>query len=773
MTGTPLKSLTLTAFRGSCGTFTLGFEAGRKLTLVYGENGTGKTTICDGFEFLARGDVGSLNKRGLGGSLEKYWPSADKTLADIEVVLETHSASEKCTGRFVGKQMSVEPAEHRPLVELLRQQQITELIETAPAKRYEALQRFIDVVEVEQSEAALRKLVDELEADKRSAEASELESFAALQGLFEAAAKPGGTTALAWAKSLLSNPEDGAGAELDAVEGLRAVMVALGAYPALAEQHEAAVTAAEAALADAQQVASATISGAAADAAEIVQVLQAGRKYLQTHANPTACPLCTSAEKVSGLADTIEARLGQLAAVQDAQANLFKCTATRQRALSARSQLNGNYQQSLTDYAAAKSAHAWSTAYEFPPSEPPVAMTDLKQWLEDAAPASDSWAQAEATLRQGAERLKAVKSAHDRYETNRARKAGAEAALPSAKAALEICVKTRQTFTDKIMAEIATQVGELYEKVHPGEGLEKIALQLDPKKRASVEMQAKFSGKDVPPPAYFSQSHLDTLGLCVFLALALRDKPNTKILILDDVLGSVDEPHVERVIGMIYGVSEKFRHTIITTHYRPWREKFRWGELKPDQQCQFVELVPWTMTGGLRSKSTLPEIARLKKLLAEDDPDIQGITGKAGVILEEILDYLTLKYGCAVPRRHGDAYTLGDLLPNINGKLLTALRVEILTPVPGAAPTIVSVELKPILDDLRNIAQTRNVLGAHFNKISFDLYPADGIKFAKQVETLADALVCPDHGWPGRNKSGSHWSNGGDTRRLHPLQKPS
>ena len=46
----PLKLLTLTAFRGSSATFTLPFETNRKLTLLYGENGTGKTTICDAFE---------------------------------------------------------------------------------------------------------------------------------------------------------------------------------------------------------------------------------------------------------------------------------------------------------------------------------------------------------------------------------------------------------------------------------------------------------------------------------------------------------------------------------------------------------------------------------------------------------------------------------------------------------------------------------------------------------------------------------------------------
>ena len=72
----PLKSLSITAFRGSSTPFTLPFEKDRKLTLVYGENGSGKTTICDAFELLAHGRVSSLDGYGLGKGLEKYWPTA-------------------------------------------------------------------------------------------------------------------------------------------------------------------------------------------------------------------------------------------------------------------------------------------------------------------------------------------------------------------------------------------------------------------------------------------------------------------------------------------------------------------------------------------------------------------------------------------------------------------------------------------------------------------------------------------------------------------------
>jgi hypothetical protein len=196
--------------------------------------------------------------------------------------------------------------------------------------------------------------------------------------------------------------------------------------------------------------------------------------------------------------------------------------------------------------------------------------------------------------------------------------------------------------------------------------------------------------------------------------------------------------------------------------------------LKPGQACQFVELTGWAIDDGIRIISSLPEVDRLRALLAEAPIDPQSICSKAGVILEAVLDYLTLKYECAVPRRHGAAYNLGDLLPAIGSKLRDALKVEIrdgLTDSAAASNSI--VELKPILDELTRIAQARNAFGAHFKAISFELLDTDAVGFAKHVLMLVDALTHPEDGWPSNDKSGSYWRNSADSRRLHPLKKPS
>ncbi len=166
--------------------------------------------------------------------------------------------------------------------------------------------------------------------------------------------------------------------------------------------------------------------------------------------------------------------------------------------------------------------------------------------------------------------------------------------------------------------------------LHPGEGLNKISLELDPKKRASLEIGASFCGQSkTPPQAYFSDSHLDTLGLCVFLALAALDAPAATILVLDDVLASVDEPHVERLIEMLYDEAARFQHCVFTTHYRPWKQKLRWGWLQ-NGQCHFVELTKWTASDGLTLIRSVPDVERLRQLLAEAPPDPQLVCAKAG-----------------------------------------------------------------------------------------------------------------------------------------------
>jgi hypothetical protein len=772
MTTAPtLKSLTLTAFRGSTGTFALNFEKGKKLTLIYGENGTGKTTICDAFEFLAKDNIGSLDGRGLGSGVRKFWRTVGKLTHEFAVELTTSDG--QCAGKLAGNMTTILSGA-APRVELLRQRQILELIETQPAKRYEAIKRFIDIEAFERSEESLRQQGKTLSGELTSAQQAEAQSLEELQGSYEAAGSPAGLNPVKWAKQKLAEPTTGLDADISAISKLRAGFEALKTYPGKLDGKRTDATAAQTAADAADQAQIDALATVDSEAAQREGVLSAGKAYLEVHTDTDRCPLCESEENIAGLADAVKNTLFQLSALTSANTKRKQAHVSLNAAKSALQQMEAEHGKAVAAVTAAQADHQWKVGVQLPATPPPADPASLPAWLATNDTIAATWADAEASWRGENKFRTQLKSAADRYDTNAARVSELSGLIPNLDKALAQCVEERQKFTDGIISDIAKEVGKLYEQVHPTEGLDKIALELDPARRASLNLGATFEGLEAPPQAYFSQSHLDTLGLCVFLALAARDRATETVLILDDVLGSVDEPHVERIIGMIYEVSSGFQHTIVTTHYRPWREKYRWGWLKPGQPCQFVELSGWAIGNGIRLISSLPEVDRLRTLLEESPTDLQAVCSKAGVILEAALDYLTMKYECAVPRRHGTAYTLGDLLPAINNKLREALKVEMRDGITDpTAPATTTVALKPALDELTRIAQARNAFGAHFKAISFELLDTDASAFAKEVLELVDTLVCPDHGWPSNDKSGSYWRNSGDTRRLHPLKKPA
>jgi energy-coupling factor transporter ATP-binding protein EcfA2 len=767
----PLHRLTLTAFRGASTTFTLDFEKNRKLTLIYGENGSGKTTICDAFEFLASGKVGSLEDRGMGAGLSKFWPAVGRAPSEVLVRLDTGSGPS--AGTISSNKIQITPPTAKPRIELLRHQQILRLIAAQPASRYNEIKRFIDIAAFETSEEALRQLGKSLLTDKDQAQKLEIENLESLQGFFEASGKPQGLNPLSWAKEKIAASTTNFDADIAAIAKLRKCYAALEVFPGRVKASQEKVAAVE----TEQQLASERHAEAAAQASEgasdLLDLLEAGQTYLHAHHDISECPLCGSTERSAGLGDAIRVRLNRFSALKDATTKLRTQQAALSAAHAARRQIDVDYKAATEEFGQARSAHAWQQAVLMSANPAPTDLSALEAWLAVSASEATAWADYEASWRNEKKFVAALRSAVSQYDSNSSRRTELERLIPKVDEALSICVAERQSFTDGVIKEIAQEVGRLYEAVHPGEALDAIALPLDPVKRASLELRAKFGGQEVPPQAYFSQSHLDTLGLCVFLALALRDRPEQTILILDDVLGSVDEPHVERVIHMVYGISAKFRHVIVTTHYRPWREKYRWGWLKPDQACQFIELSRWEREAGIRMIGSLPEVDRLKLLLAEEPVDFQSVCSKAGVILEAALDYLTQKYECSVPRRANSAYTIGDLLPVIGGKLREALVIEIRDEVATPTdPAVTEVRLKPLLDELQRIAQARNAFGAHFKSVSFEMLDADAVGFAHEVVRLMDALTHPVHGWPSNDKSGSYWRNSGDTRRLHPLKKP-
>jgi hypothetical protein len=764
-----LKSLTVQNLRGSVTPFLLRFEKGKKLTIVYGENATGKSTICDALDFIGRGEVGSLDGRGL-GKTASYWPSIGKNASEISVTIDT-SDGECCATALKGE-VIVLPAAKRPRVAVLRRAQLVELLEATAAKRYEAVQHFIDVSHIENAEAALRSALKDLRLGRDSAVTRIDANQEAVRNSWEAAGSSGDDP-LAWAEHVSGSDADELDGEIDALATLRSL------YGHIAETAEKFASAAADVIV-AHDVATAAgvrleelSSAVAVDSLTIMAILQAAKKHLDDHREPKICPLCESADKIEGLAARVDRRLEALSVLRTASAD---ATSKRNDATRADERLAVIRKEALgyaTGFETGMKNISWPTGVPLPLVAPSTEPTLWPAWLKETDSLSDKWRTAEAGLQDHKKFLTVLKAAVATLLENVKIQQELDALMPKMERALEIVEQERRELTDAVLAKIAEDVGVLYEGVHPGEGLDKISLELDPKKRASLAIGASFCGSNnIPPQAYFSDSHLDTLGLCIFLALAAHDSVGETILVLDDVVASMDEPHVDRLIELLYRETTKFRHCIVTTHYKPWKEKYRWGQLRSGD-CHFVELTKWSASDGLKLIRSMPELERLRTMLGDPSPDLQGIVAKAGVILEAALDFLTLLYGCNIPRRAVGGYTIGELLPAVDHKLRKSLIVDVRSSDGNGSSTYISHALEARLGELDTIMQVRNAVGAHYNEASFSLPDADALHFGKQVLQFVELLSDEAVGWPKNGSSGQYWATSGETRRLHPLKRPS
>ena len=337
----------------------------------------------------------------------------------------------------------------------------------------------------------------------------------------------------------------------------------------------------------------------------------------------------------------------------------------------------------------------------------------------------------------------------------------------------------RKAFVKEVLDAISIEVETLFGKLHPKESLGGIKLSLDPDNFGSLHLHGDFhSAKRVPPQSVFSESHLDTLGFCVFLALAKHYKTENTIIILDDVLTSVDAQHLDRFINLIHDEQEHFSQIIITTHYRPWCEKYR-HHRAPGNNVHFIELRGWALESGIRVQQMKLSLDELRQVLTVPPFDRQIVASKSGIFLESMLEFLARMYECRLPLKARSGYTLGELTNCFSSKkLLPALTIERATVQKDAAgkdqEVWVATPLAPLIASIKQWAEVRNLVGCHFNELGALSIDKDVEELAKATLALGDAMVCPDGGdFPSRDDSGKYHETRSKKVRLYPFVEPS
>ncbi|WP_084312964.1 ATP-binding protein [Desulfobulbus elongatus] len=509
MSKSPLKKLAIEHLRGSVKPFMFTFEKGKKMTFIYGENGTGKSTICDALEFLGKGKVGSLEKRGL-GKTNRYWQTLGKKPADVSVALET--ASGMCKAVVGSAEVIVTPAEKKPLVEVLRRNQILSLIEATAGEKYAAISRFIDVTSAEASEAALRDLIKNIEKNRDVATARVQENLDTINQFWEEGGKVGASS-LAWANAESKRDAAVFDTEMEEIGKLQTAYIRIKDHQTRIETAQKKLEIARSSEKEAQKNLEVSIAKVTHEATDVLAVLQAAKDYLIKHPASAVCPLCESAEKVDGLNDRINSRLLSFSSLQTAQTTQRAKSQDVKGAESGLESVQNDAREAATAFKSCLDQYTWPPDISLPGMPIPEDFAQWPAWFADTVSLPETWKNAETIRQDKKQFINTLKRSLNTYNENFIAQKDIDSLLPRMKRSLEIAEEERRKYTDATLSNIATEVGRLYEIVHPGEGLDKISLELDPKKRASLEIGASFCGKTgTPPQAYFSDSHLDTLA---------------------------------------------------------------------------------------------------------------------------------------------------------------------------------------------------------------------------------------------------------------------
>ncbi len=770
-----LQSISLEALKGATEQTEINFRNDSDLTVIFGENGTGKSSIVDAFDILCNNEIGSLESKSVGGKKEKYLVNLTKQKADCKIKLN-YNNSEWTATLGSGYSPTTTGPHNKPKVAILRKEKIHSLVTAQPKDIYKEIKDFIETPNCENGEDLLNKLSIEYNREYDSAVKSVTDADEALKNLWTFEDTPG-EDHITWAEGEIAiDPEE----IEDSINNYSVLLSLIEALERIKDAFDSATSGLrnkEDEFAEKDRKFNELASTEEDNISELIDVLDKAKKYIEKSVKLDECPVCEQDVNKDDLFTNIESRLkskNDFVKLKDELIRIEKSVN------SLKERLNDNTSQFLT-----VGVEVYSNLLEFVPTELNDEEFDLERYellideseekneekIELSQNLSQNLISHKATLLQKKDALTKTKNNFNSISNylntiNEKKQRAEELELLRDRTTLlhEIFEEERKNYVKELLESISDDIDRMYTKIHPNENLGRIKLTPDPGKRASIILNAMFeSEEETYPQAYYSESHLDTLGICLFIALAKLFGDEDTILIFDDVITSADQIHLSRFLTMLEDELDNFQHTIITTHYQIWRDKYRYG----GGNTQLIELLRWTLQRGVRHDRTKLYIDELEEYVEQEPMDKQIVASKSGIFLELILDNLALMYRCKLPRKSDPFYTLGEYIGAFDRNLKRNLKVEV---VDEDGNTIEEIPLLNSFNVLPEDSMIRNEVGCHFN-LTGDQYSNDDIKeMADNTLNLANALICSECGeLPYKRRSGSYYECRCNRKRLYPI----
>lgn len=185
---------------------------------------------------------------------------------------------------------------------------------------------------------------------------------------------------------------------------------------------------------------------------------------------------------------------------------------------------------------------------------------------------------------------------------------------------------------------IQGDIRRFYSELHADEPHRNVELIVDLGKRASTDLKIESFGRtDQDPRALTSEGHLDSLGLCIFLAFVKEFNKDCSLIVLDDVVTTIDSKHRAKVAELLL---EEFdnKQLIVTTHDEIWFRQLTEKQRASRVEGSFnnLEIVSWDRDTGPNIRPYLSRWGIIEKNLREGNR--KGAASEGRTYLEWVLE---------------------------------------------------------------------------------------------------------------------------------------
>lgn len=271
-----------------------------------------------------------------------------------------------------------------------------------------------------------------------------------------------------------------------------------------------------------------------------------------------------------------------------------------------------------------------------------------------------------------------------------------------------------------------------YDILHPKESYRDIKIGIDPNKKGSTNLRMTIFGKeDKDPRSLSSEGHLDSLGICIFLALFKKAYNEFPLLVLDDVVTTMDARHRENVCQLLF---QEFgdKQFIITTHDGIWFEQLRAAQRVHDLGNHFKNctIARWDEDNGPDMRPYKVRWEKIEESIENGDKYCAGNEGRR--YLEWLLKDICNRTMAKIPSSYSGKYMVGDLIEPAQSRLLEL---------------IIDEEYKESIENSFDKLDKTRMMGnllSHDNAMEGTVSIDEVERFCRSIHEIHELMLCPN-----------------------------